>query len=233
MTPRSNTAALRFALAATTAALIAIPVQAQDAVRTRDIRIDAIPLALHTAVAADKLTATSDTLTLQAPHGTDLFASFDGRDTADNTARALFQPQGDFILSARVAAGFGKQYDGGALVVYADRTHWAKLLFEKSKVTGAGVVTSTVANGAGDDAQHVRVDGDAVYLKIARVKDMVVFYSSVDGKSWTMDRTFGFPSTLPLQVGFSAQSPESDSYTARFSQIRYRPVAFKDYWQGE
>lgn len=199
----------------------------------RDVRVDAIPLALYTTLAPDRLTASADTLALQAPHGTDLFASFDGKDTADNTARALFRPAGDFILSARVAAGFGKQFDGGALIVYADGTHWAKLLFEKSKVTGKGVVTSTVANGAGDDVQHAGVDGDGVYLKIARVKDMVVFYSSVDGKSWTMDRTFGFPSTLPLQVGFSAQSPESDRYTARFSEIRYRPVAFKDYWQGE
>jgi regulation of enolase protein 1 (concanavalin A-like superfamily) len=220
--------------AALVAAFAGAGAQAKDdAAGARTFRLDAIPLALHTTLAADRLTASGDSLALQAQHGTDLFASFDGRDVADNTARALFQPQGDFILSARVGAGFGKPYDGAALVVYADRTHWAKLLFEKSKVTGHGVVTSTVANGAGDDAQHARIDADSVYLKIARVKEMVVFYSSVDGKSWTMDRTFGFPSALPLQVGFSAQSPESDSYTGRYAQIRYRPVAFKDYWQGE
>lgn len=215
------------------AALAARAPHAEPAAAARDVRIAAIPHALHTTLPAQGLRLADDGLSMTAPHGTDMFVTFDGKEVVDNVARVLFQPEGDFILSARVGAGFHKAFDGAGLVVYADRTHWAKLLFEQNKVTGGANVTSTVSMGAGDDAQNGFVAGDAVYLKVVRKDTMVVFYTSPDGKDWTMVRTFGFPSKLPLQAGMFAQSPNGDSYTAQFSQIRYRPVAFKDYWQGE
>ncbi|MFP5391185.1 MAG: DUF1349 domain-containing protein [Gammaproteobacteria bacterium] len=191
-----------------------------------------IPYPLEAQVGQGSWSADKDALTLVASAGTDLFVSPDGREVADNTARVLFVPKGDFILSAKVSGAFKSKYDGGALIVYGDRTHWGKLLFEQGGNGEAGVWT-TVAKDVGDDAYHGASKEDAVYLKIARQKDMVVFYRSADGKQWQMIRTFGMPSATPLRVGFSSQSPTGKQFSARFSEIKLRAATFKDYWQGE
>lgn len=171
-------------------------------------------------------------LVIAATKGSDLFVNPDGSEIADKTPRALFAPAGDFIFSAKVRAGFQREFDGGALIVYVDKTHWAKLLFEFGKNGKAGV-SSTVARSVGDDAHHGAVQGNTMHLKIARRKDMFVFYTSPDGARWDMVRTFGMAPSARLKVGFSSQSPVGERFSAQFSDIRFRAAAFKDYWQGE
>ena len=194
------------------------------------ITIPTIPYPIESATPPKQL---GSTLELTATKGTDLYANTDGTELTDNTARALFTPVGDFIFSAKVGGAFKQPYEGGALIVYADSKHWIKLLFENPK-TGTPGVSSTVAkNGIGDDAHHGQRGPAATYLKIARMKQMYVLYTSNDGVTWNMVRTVGLPSTAPVKVGFSVQSPVGPEFAAQFSDIRFRSATFKDYWQGE
>ena len=85
----------------------------------------------------------------------------------------------------------------------------------------------------GDDAHHGLRDGSEVYLKIGRRKALFVFYTSPDGKSWSMVRSFGMPAAATVKVGFSSQSPIGEAFSAQFSEITFRSATFKDFWQGE
>ena len=196
------------------------------------IGLEGLPFALKESAGQGNITASPSALTLTALKGTDLYVNADGSKVSDNTPRVLFAPTGDFIFSARVEAKFNQPFDGGALIVYGARNTWAKLLFEFGRDGKAGV-SSTVAKGVGDDAHHGAREGSTLYLKIARRQDLYVFYTSADGLRWNMVRNFGLPSGAPLQIGFSAQSPLGEQFSAQFSSIRFRPDAFKDFWQGE
>jgi regulation of enolase protein 1 (concanavalin A-like superfamily) len=212
--------------------LAALAVACHAFAAPQQLTIDTLPFALDAQLDQGSASVKDKTLVLQANKGTDLFVNPDGAEATDHTPRVLFQPAGDFIFSAKVTAGFHKEFDGGALIVYGDKTHWAKLLFEYS-TSGTAGVTSTVAKGVGDDAYHGVQPGNEVYLKVVRLKDMFVFYTSPDGKRWTMVRTFGMPGAATMKVGFSSQSPDGDAFSARFSDIKFRNETFKDYWQGE
>lgn len=194
--------------------------------------LTAIPYPLEVLNLAADPGATPGSLTLTATKGTDLYLNADGSQGSDNTPRVLFRPVGDFILSARVTAQFQREFDGAALLVYGDSKHWAKLLYEQPRKGKPGV-SSTVARDVGDDAHHGVVPADAVYLKVARLKDLIVFYTSTDGATWNMVRNVGMPSTVPLRVGFSVQSPVGERLTAQFSNISYRAASFTNFWQGE
>ncbi|NHZ42904.1 DUF1349 domain-containing protein [Massilia sp. CCM 8693] len=210
------------------AALFALQAQAS----TPEPGLGALPFALDIRADPGAAQVQAGTLVLVAKKGTDLYANTDGSETADNTPRVLFQPTGDFIFSAKAAAGFGKPFDGAALIVYGDKATWGKLLFELAK-TGKPGISTTVAKGAGDDAHHGAREGNEVYLKVVRRKDMFVFYTSQDGASWNMVRAFSLPGAATVKVGFSAQSPMGEEFRARFSDIKFRNAAFKDFWQGE
>lgn len=196
------------------------------------ISLAAIPYALTAPAAAGVVSTTVGALTLSASKGTDLYADPSGKESADNTPRVLFNPQGDFIFSAKVNAAFKREFDGGALIVYADKRNWAKLLFENPR-SGKPGISSTVARGAGDDAHHGSREGAAVHLKIVRRGPMYVFYTSPDGQQWQMLRSFALAEGSPVQVGFSAQSPVGEQFVAQFTDIRFRAATFKDFWQGE
>ena len=194
--------------------------------------VDTLPFALQPSVDSGAATVKNKALQLVAKKGSDLYANTDGTEATDKTPRVLFQPMGDFIFSAKVSAGFNSAFDGAALIVYGDKAHWAKLLFEYTRA-GQPAISSTVAKDVGDDAHHGIREGKEVYLKVARRKDMFVFYTSPDGRQWSMVRTFGLPGAATMKIGFSAQSPMGEEFTAQFSDITFRSATFKDYWQGE
>ena len=194
--------------------------------------IAAIPYALESQANMGNVVLLDDKLSLTANKGTDLYTKPDGSSTIDTAPRMLFLPKGDFIFSAKVSARFMGTYDGGALMVYSDNIHWAKVVFELSKFNKV-LVSSMVTKLAGDDAYHSTTTRDSIYLKIARNKDFFVFYSSEDGTNWNYIRSFELKTTTPIKVGFAAQSPESGNFSAIFSDVKFKDATFKDFWQGE
>lgn len=196
------------------------------------VTFENLAFTLHQSAAVGAIRQEGSTLLLTARKGTDLYTSPDGTKRADATPRMLFIPSGDFILTAKVTATFAAPFDGAALLVYADSANWAKLLFERGR-TNSQAITTTVAKQVGDDAHHGAREGSTVYLKVARRQLLYVFYTSHDGNAWQMVRNFSLPSAAPVHVGFSAQSPIGDEFAARFSEISYRAITFKDFWRGE
>ena len=62
--------------------------------------------------------------------------------------------------------------------------------------------------------------------------DTVLFYASIDGKSWYLLRSFRLMKTNALRLGFSAQSPTGADCTAHFSEISLERRVPKDFWSG-
>jgi hypothetical protein len=93
---------------------------------------------------------------------------------------------------------------------------------------------SVVTRDASDDANAFPVDGNSVYLQVARVGAGLVFYASADGHAWKIIRAFTLADpSRKLQAGFSSQSPVGEGHRTVFSNIRYRPQRPVDWWRGE
>lgn len=215
-------------------AVMASSVQAGETVSYPANSLKAIAAPLQGRLALGRAELTPDSLTITALKGSDYYTPQDGSAATLSAPLVLFPVQGDFIFSARVTMALGANFDGAALMVYADDTHWGKLLLERSQ-PGMDGVTSTIVAPRGDDAYHVMLapGQQAIYLKITRQGDMLAFYTSNDGQAWTIARDFTLDTTLPVMAGFEAQSPLGDKATARFDQVRFEGRTPSDFWHGE
>lgn len=136
------------------------------------------------------------------------------------SALAFTAPEGDFVLSARVRmAGARSTFDAGALALWADADHWAKLCNEYSP-QGEAMVVSVVTDGFSDDANGPLISADAVFLRVARTGAAFAFHSSRDGRSWDFVRLFRLrEAAAPVSVGFLAQAPMGESAVAVFDEV--------------
>jgi regulation of enolase protein 1 (concanavalin A-like superfamily) len=161
-------------------------------------------------------------LTISSSAKTDWFVDpFDGT-VAKSAPILLFTPGADYVLSARVSVTFATKWDAGALMVWGDDHHWAKLSFEFSP-DGKPTLVTVVTRGLSDDCNSMHLPGDSVYLRVAKSGKTYVFYFSTDGKSWEILRTFSLDTELPVHVGFESQSPAGPGAVAKFSAITYDP----------
>lgn len=149
------------------------------------------------------------------------------------TSLAFDAPAGDFVLSARVqVAGERSTFDAGALALWSDRDHWAKLCFEYSP-QGQPMVVSVVTERFSDDVNSAPVDDPHVFLRLARVGSAFAFHASVDGERWDFVRLFRLAEgSGRFRVGFLAQAPLGDTCVARFDQISYAERTLGDLRDG-
>ena len=152
---------------------------------------------------------------------TDMFIDPRGGHTLLNSPSCLFKIDDYFKLSCKVKVNFKTDFDAGALIIYIDENHWAKLCFEYSPQKQPMVV-SVVTNDASDDANGSFIDGDEVYLRISGLKDAYAFHFSLDGKTWNFARYFSLRKDRPVRIGFSSQSPTGDSCRSVFSNIVFK-----------
>ena len=174
---------------------------------------------------------TDGALLLTAAAGTDWTNSALG-DTQQHRATALgFVPTEDFWLSAQVSVATERTtYDAGALAIWGDADHWAKLCFEYSP-QGEAMVVTVVTNEYSDDCNSTIVTGDHVYLRVIRSGPGWAFHSSADGVSWDFVRVFRLAFEGEVRVGFVAQAPKGETCTAAFEHIAYGtdvPVDLRD-----
>jgi len=168
-------------------------------------------------------------LILRAAAGTDMFVdpAAAGVSGVPDAGRFVgLPPAGDFTLAAQVRVEFGSMYDAGVLLLYAGERHWAKLCFEYSPQLRPTAVT-VVTRGVSDDCNSFEVDGDTLWLRIARSGAAWAFHASADGSWWRLLRYFalgGDPAEL-VRVGFLAQSPAGEGCTAAFEHISFQPGA--------
>ncbi|SHM72246.1 hypothetical protein SAMN05444266_110112 [Chitinophaga jiangningensis] len=177
--------------------------------------------------------AYGNSLSITATKGTDFFHYGGGDFKATNAPILLFQPDADFTVTAKVKVGFNDTYDGGAIFVYADSTHYIKFLFEKSHY-GYLSVCSGVTNTFTDDATNAVSSTNEVLMRLSKRGNFYgMFYSLDAGKSWTAARMVNFNPGGKIKLGFSSQSPLGAECESIFSDIKYKPTGFKDNKNGE
>lgn len=179
----------------------------------------------------------SGSISVSSIPGTDIFTdpgSDDGgqvtSSTLHNAATLLTDaPAGDFQLSARVRVRFAGTFDAGVLFLRHDRETWAKLCFEYSPQR-QGMIVSVVNNRVSDDANAFTVDGDQVHLRVSRKGTVFAFHASLDGERWMLIRAFSLPNgDKPLEIGFEAQSPQSDGCDVVFDEPRLVERTISDF----
>ena len=171
-------------------------------------------------------------LSITAGQKSDLFTSPRGDTPMNNSPRALFPTQDNFLLSACVEVDFQSTFDAGALVIYVNDKTWAKLCFEYSPQKQPMVV-SVVTRGASDDCNSVVIEGNQVYLRIAKMDRAFAFHFSTDRQFWHMVRHFTLGELKNPRIGFSSQSPTGEGCTATFSEISYETRRLKNIRSGE
>ena len=175
-----------------------------------------------------------NSLSITAGAKTDWFIDPSGSDSASNNApAALFMPPVEnVLLSARVTVNFASTYDAGALFLYEREDLWAKLCFEYSP-QHQPMIVSVVTRGLSDDCNSTVIDGNTVYLRVARIAESFALHYSQDGQYWNLVRYFSLGKVESLQAGFLAQSPTGQRCNVVFSEITYRPDILKDLRSGE
>jgi regulation of enolase protein 1 (concanavalin A-like superfamily) len=171
-------------------------------------------------------------LEITAGPKTDWFVDpFDGK-VSKNAPILTFNPANDYVLSTKVQVHFATKWDAGALMVWADDHHWAKLSFELSPEKQPTIVT-VVTRGLSDDCNSVPIAGDTVYLQIARRKSTYVFYYGLDGTTWKILRTFDLRAQGTMTVGFESQSPAGEGAKSVFSEFRYSTKTISNVYTGK
>jgi regulation of enolase protein 1 (concanavalin A-like superfamily) len=203
---------------------------------TERVRLATIPVELRWEVPPVRWDSDGDaTLGVTAGPRTDLFVDPQGTgDAALNAPRLLGALDGDFQLHALVRVGFSATYDAGVLLVWAHDRSWAKLCFEYSP-QGRPMIVSVVTRGVSDDANAFEVDGDQVWLRVARLGPAFAFHASTDGSTWRFVRYFaldGDPGAAPPLVGFEAQSPAGDGCAVTFERVGFTPERLADLRDG-
>jgi hypothetical protein len=183
-------------------------------------RIEAMPMPMRWLAPAARWRASGATLELAARPRTDWFIDpSGGREPTLDGAALVGDAAGDFILGARVTVSFAATFDAGVLMVHVSDTVWAKLCFEFSPLKEPMVV-SVVTRGTSDDANGFVVDGNAVWLRVARMGSAFAFHASTDGAEWKLIRHFTLGEVEPA-VGFEAQSPTGEGCDVRFDEIHF------------
>ncbi|HVV54302.1 MAG TPA: DUF1349 domain-containing protein, partial [Mucilaginibacter sp.] len=157
---------------------------------------------------------------IEAGPKTDMFRDPNVTYNTDNAPKLFFTPDDNFVLTACIEHHFNSKWDGGAIVLKADKLHWIKFCFEKD-YTGQHRVVSVVTNDISDDCNSAPVSGDKVYYKICKADNVITLYFGSDGKHWFLVRHLQFNAKGPLHLGFMAQSPTGMSNTVTFTDITY------------
>ncbi|MFJ3611135.1 DUF1349 domain-containing protein [Streptomyces hydrogenans] len=191
-----------------------------------------LPLDLAWVTAPASWSLDGGVLAVTAAARTDLFTDpLDGSRRQDAALALTVPPEGDWQLSARLRVGFADAWDAGALVVWGDDDHWAKLTFERAPDGAAGVY-SVVTRGRSDDAIAGTVTADALWLRISRTGDRLAFHSSEDGSVWALVRQFALGGPGAVRVGVGAQSPVGDGCRAEFEALRLAPTPLAHLFDG-
>jgi regulation of enolase protein 1 (concanavalin A-like superfamily) len=198
-----------------------------------DVKISSVPFPFSWDTEPVSYKVNGNSISIQAGKETDLYSFVDGTYYINNAPKLLFTPDTAFIFSASIKPDFKNIYDGGAILVYSNAENWAKVLFEKHEDGSVGLGISLVKNKRGDDSYHGVVTGSEVFVKVVRAGKVFCFYSSTDGKTWRILRTFPYEEFSNMRIGFYAQSPKGQTCTVAFNNIQYKGVAFKDFFTGE
>lgn len=163
---------------------------------------------------------------ISAAGKTNLFNNPNGQSRMGNAPMLLFEPIGDFTLSAKVTGKLKAIYDVAALVVYQDENSWAKLCFENS-VKKQPTIVSVVTRTYSDDCNSMTT-GEFAFLSVIKKGSQYSFFYSSDGVEWEMIRSFHLEAQGRLRVGFAAHGSRGEGFTGIFTDINFKESAIED-----
>ncbi len=173
-----------------------------------------------------------ESIFIEAGEKTDMFRDPNVTYNTDNAPRLSFIADANFVLTAEIHHDFTSKWDGGAIVLEADKLNWIKFCFEKD-YTGMHRVVSVATKEISDDCNSVAITANRVFYKIAKADNVITLYYSSDGKKWFLVRHLQFNTTKPVKLGFMAQSPTGKGCKVTFSNITYSSRKIKDPYTGE
>ncbi len=170
-----------------------------------------------------EITVEDDKITIYAPGKTDYFnnpvpANGEFSKPLGNAPFFYIEIEGDFVIRAKVKPNFKTTYDAACLMMIQDENMWIKAAFEKSDFDTAAVV-SVVTNKVSDDANGCNINGDSIWLQIARVGDNFAVHYSLDGNKFDMVRICYLPAAKTVKVGIEAQCPMGEGGYREFSGL--------------
>lgn len=189
-------------------------------------RIDNVPYKLSVYNSPENYTVKGDQVIISAKGKTNLFNNPNGQSKVNNAPMILFEPKGDFTLSAHVTGDLEAVYDVAALVVYQDENIWGKLCYENS-VSKQPTIVSVVTRTYSDDCNSMTV-GKSAYLSVVKKGKEFSFFYSKDGLEWNMIRSFRLNVDDNVKVGFASHGSRGNGFTGKFSQIKFQEKAIDD-----
>lgn len=189
-------------------------------------KIHAIPYPLEVYNHPVSYEIKDDIITFSSEGKTNLFNNPNGKSKVNNAPMLLFNPKGDFTLTAKAAGNLKAVYDVAALVIYQDEDRWAKLCYEKS-VLGEPTIVSVVTRGFSDDCNS-EPTGSSAYLSIVKKGNEFSFFYSPDNVNWKMIRHFHLDTDNNLKAGFAVHGSRGNGFTGIFTDIKYRDEALND-----
>ncbi|NLT12579.1 MAG: DUF1349 domain-containing protein [Clostridiaceae bacterium] len=183
------------------------------------------------------VTTIGDEIAIYAPAYSDYFNNpipEDGKFTEPQAnAPFLYKDiEGDFVIKAKVRPDFKTTFDAACIIVFQDEKTWVKAAFEKSDFDTNAVV-SVVTNTISDDAKGCNIEGDSVWLQIARVGNNFAIHYSLDGERYDMVRVFYLPVANILKIGIEAQCPMGEGGLRYFSHLSIEKKTIESLRAGE
>ncbi|PAD68183.1 hypothetical protein CHH83_15000 [Bacillus sp. 7586-K] len=180
-----------------------------------------------------------DTLIIEATAKSDFFCDngvvSDSGVLPQNLLNAPFyytEASGDFVMRVQVSHEFKDMYDAACIMVMQDDNIWAKACFEKTDFDTHAVV-SVVTNHTSDDANGCNIEGETVWLQVARVGNAFSFHYSLDGIKFDMMRFFSLPVEKTIKVGLVAQAPIGNGGVRMFKNFTLVKKSIKNIRAGE
>ena len=180
-----------------------------------------------------------DTLIIDAPAESDFFCNngvvSESGVSPQNLLNAPFyytEVSGDFVVRVQVSHEFKNMYDAACIMVMQDANIWAKACFELTDFDTHAVV-SVVTNHTSDDANGCNMEGDTVWLQVARVGNAFSFHYSLDGIKFDMMRFFSLPVDKTIKAGLVAQAPIGNGGARMFKNFSLVNKSIKNIRAGE
>lgn len=188
--------------------------------------IDNIPYKLTLYNTPTAYAINKNSVEISAEGKTNLFNNPDGKSKVNNAPMILFEPEGDFTLSAKVEGELNAIYDVAALVIYQDENVWAKFCYENS-VKKQPTIVSVVTHIYSDDCNSMTT-GDYAYMSVVKKGQQYSFFYSEDGTNWDMVRSFNLETKGKIKTGFAVHGSRGDGFTGIFSDIKFKERAIED-----
>lgn len=155
---------------------------------------------------------------IYAPPGSNYFVN-PATEIVSNTAPFFYKEvTGDFVFRAKVRLDFISTYDAAVLLALDNEKLWAKACFEYTDLDTHSVVT-VMTKGRSDDANGIDIDGNEVWMQLARRDNVFAVHYSLDGDIYKMARLAYLPVSKTIKVGFEAQSPMGEGGMRYFTDI--------------